>query len=326
MHLKLIFPALLISVCAFAQTKVSGFVFEDVNKNELKDKKEKGIANISVSNGVEVTLTDKDGRYILPIEEDQIIMVIKPSGYQTQINSSFLPQFYYNYKPKGSPSHFKYKGVAPTGQLPSEVKFPLYKNEESKDFQVLVFGDPQPYNLKEVDYFKRGIIDEVKKNKKQAIFGISLGDLVGNDLSLHPAYIDAVKEIGLPWYNVIGNHDMNFEATEDKMSDETFEANFGPSNYAFNYGNVHFIVLDDILYPYPRDGKEYYGGLREDQLKFVENDLKLVDPNKLIVVSFHIQMMPEGNEDHFRMKDRKQLFDALKPFKNVLMMSAHTHK
>ena len=327
MQVKFIFPALLLSAMAFSQTQVTGYVYEDFNKNGQKDKKEIGLANVAVSNGQEVTLTDKDGRYVLPISDDQIIFVIKPSGYQTKTNSQFLPEFYYNHKPNGSPTNFKYKGVAPTGALPKEVNFPLYKNEESKDFQILVFGDPQPYNLKEVDYFKRGIIDEVKNNKKQAVFGISLGDLVGNDLSLQPAYIDAVKEIGLPWYNIIGNHDMNYEATEDKMSDETFEANFGPANYAFNYGNVHFINLDDILYPDPRDGKEYYGGLREDQLNFIENDLKLVDKNKLIVLSFHIQMNPESiNEDHFRMADRKRLFDILKPFKNVLMMSAHTHK
>ena len=36
----------------------------------------------------------------------------------------------------------------------------------------------------------------MKNIKKDAVFGISLGDLVGDDLSLHPLYIDAVKEIG----------------------------------------------------------------------------------------------------------------------------------
>lgn len=75
----------------------------------------------------------------------------------------------------------------------------------------------------------------------------------------------------------MGNHDMNYDATTDEQSDATFKKNFGPSNYAFNYGNVHFIILDDILYPDPRDGKGYWGGLRPDQLSFIENDLKLVD-------------------------------------------------
>ena len=327
MKFKLIFPAVLISAFAIAQSSVSGYVYHDRNNNSIKDRNEKGIANVAVSNGVEVTKTDENGRYSLPLYGDNLVFVIKPSGYQTKIGSHNLPEFYYNFKPQGSPDNFKYKGVSPTGALPKEVNFPLYAEQEQKDFQILVFGDPQPYSEQEIDYFKRGIVTEVKNNKKNAVFGISLGDLVGDDLSLHQSYKNAVKEIGIPWYNVMGNHDMNYEAKEDKYSDETFEANFGPNNYAFNYGNVHFLILDDILYPDPRDGKGYWGGFREDQLKFIENDLKLVDKNKLIVLSFHIQMKPEREgDDHFRMEDRQKLFDILKPFENVLMMSAHTHK
>jgi 3',5'-cyclic AMP phosphodiesterase CpdA len=148
----------------------------------------------------------------------------------------------------------------------------------------------------------------VKNTKKNAVLGISLGDLVGDNLSLQKPYADVMKEVGLPWYNVMGNHDMNYDAKEDKLSDETFESNFGPANYSFNYGNVHFIILDDILYPDPRDGKGYWGGFREDQLQFIENDLKLVDKNKLIVVSFHIPL-EHKNEDSFRNADRQKLFD-----------------
>ncbi len=55
----------------------------------------------------------------------------------------------------------------------------------------------------------------------------------------------------------MGNHDMNYDAVADSLSDETFESNFGPANYAFNYGQAHFIVLDNILYPDPRDGNGY---------------------------------------------------------------------
>ncbi len=311
----------------FAQNSVSGTVYEDANRNSVLDRREKGIANVAVSNGVEVVLTDKNGRYTLPVYGDHIVFVVKPADYQTKINKNNLPEFYYNHKPAGSPSDFQYQGVSATGAMPKVLNFPLYRKNESRDFQILVFGDPQPYNLKEIDYFRRGIINEVKNNRKEAVFGISLGDLVGDDLTLHQPYIDAVKEVGLPWYNVMGNHDMNYEAKEDRLSDETFEANFGPANYSFNYGNVHFLILDDILYPDPRDGKGYWGGFRADQLKFIENDLKLVDKNKLVVLSFHIQMTAEREgESHFRTEDRQKLFDILKPFENVLMMSAHTHK
>ncbi len=323
----IILTSLVLSVFFSAQQTVTGYVFEDSNKNSIKDRREKGIANVAVSNGVDVILTDQNGKYLLPVSDDATVFVIKPENYATPVNENKLPKFYYHHKPHGSPTHFQYKGTAPTGKLPAEVNFPLYHNTENKDFRIIVFGDPQPYNLKEIDYFRRGIINEVKNNRKNAVFGISLGDLVGDNLDLHQPYIHAVKELGLPWYNVMGNHDMNYEAKEDRHSDETFEANFGPANYAFNYGNVHFMILDNILYPDPRDHKGYWGGFREDQLRFIENNLKHVDKNKLVVVSFHIQLMAErAGDDHFRLEDRNQLFELLKPFKNVLMMSAHTHK
>ena len=126
----------------------------------------------------------------------------------------------------------------------------------------------------------------------------------------------------LPWYNVMGNHDMNYDAPTDALSDETFEMNFGSANYAFNYGHAHFIVLDNILYPDPRDGKGYWGGYRLDQLLFLENDLKHVPKDKLIVLSQHIHMK---NLSGYREGDRQRLFDLLKEFDNVLVMSAHTH-
>lgn len=327
MKTSFIVPLLFLGAAALAQSSVSGYVYEDTNGNQLKDRKEKGIAGVSVSNGQHVSVTDQSGRYSLPLTGDNTIFVIKPSGYQTLVGKDQLPKFYYHFKPEGSPTNYKYAGVAPTGKLSKSVDFPLYKTEEEKEFTVLVFGDPQPYNLKEVDYFRRGIINEVKEAKKNARFGITLGDLVGDDLSLHQPYIDAVKELQLPWYNVMGNHDMNYEAIEDSKSDETFEKNFGTPNYAFNYANAHFVILDNILYPDPRDGKGYWGGLREEQLQFFENDLKNVDPNTLIVVSYHIQMQAEREgDDHFRLSDRERIFNALKPFKNVLLMSAHTHK
>ena len=317
---------LLASTLGFAQQMANGYVFVDANKNGKKEKSEKGLPNVAVSNGKDVVMTDSKGKYTLSVSDDTALFVIKPEGYKTTLDAYNLPQYYYLHKPAGSPKGTKYEGVAPTGPLPKEVNFALQPSQENKDFRIVVFGDPQPYTEKEIDYFRRGIINEVKNTKKNAVFGISLGDLVGDNLSFHPHYKDAVKEIGLPWYNVMGNHDMNYEAKDDKLSDETFEANFGPNNYAFNYGNVHFLVLDDIIYPDPRDSKGYQGGFREDQLQFIENDLKHVDKNKLIVLSFHIQLMAEEESDHFRKADRQRLFDILKPFPNILMMSAHTHK
>lgn len=312
-----------VSFSAIAQDKVTGYVFQDNNQNGKKESREKGIANVAVTNGVDVVLTDKKGRYEMPVGEEAIISVIKPSNYKILTDENKLPKFFYNYKPKGSPE-LKFKGVSATGKLPKSVNFPLIPSKEEEAFTALIFGDPQVYTLEEVGYFSKGIIEEVSKIKNVP-FGLSLGDLVGNNPDLFAPYIQAVKETGIPWYNLLGNHDMNFDATKDEYSDESYEAHFGPANYAFNYGKVHFIVLDDILYPDPRDAKSYWGGFREDQFQFIANDLKLVPKDHLIVLSMHIPLSEPEDKDTFRDEDRERLFELLKDFPNTLSLSAHTH-
>ncbi|WP_289021319.1 calcineurin-like phosphoesterase family protein [uncultured Salegentibacter sp.] len=321
--LKLI-TCLLLTIPGFlAAQNATGKIFEDKNRNGKLDSNESGIPNVSVTNGEDVVLTNEKGEYKLPASNDFIISVIKPSGYNYPVDENNLPLFYYNHKLKGSPN-LRYAGVEVTGDLPQELNFPLIKNEKEKEnFSALIFGDPQMYNEAQVAYFEKGLISEVKRNKN-IVFGISLGDLVGDDLDLFDPYINAVSKLDLPWYNVIGNHDLNFDVDRDEDSDETFEKYFGPPNYAFNYGKVHFIVLDDILYPDPRDNKGYWGGFREDQLNFIENDLKHVPKDHLIVISVHIPFSePKG--DVFRDEDRQRLFEILKDFPNTLSLSAHTH-
>lgn len=305
----------------YAQTPASGYVFNDTNGNGKRDKTEKGIPNISVTNGQEVTRTDSKGFYQLPAGNDNIISVIKPSGYQVPLNADNLPQYYYIHKPQGSPL-LKYKGVAPTGPLPKSIDFGLKPSTEKDNYTALIFGDPQVYNQEQVDYFIKDVISEVE-GIKNVSFGISMGDEVGDKLDLFSAYTAAVKRVGIPWYNMMGNHDLNADATTDSLSDKSFEAHFGPATYAFNYGKVHFIVLDDVLFPDPRDGHGYYGGLREDQLKFVENDLKYVPKDYLVVMTMHIPMSEP--EFLFSTATRKRLFNAIKDFPNTLSISAHTH-
>lgn len=310
--------AILLSISLSAQTTVDGYVYEDSNQNGEKERREEGIPEVAVTNGREVVLTNEDGKYVLPIDDDAIISVIKPPHYTVPVNEDNLPQFFYIHKPQGSPE-LEFEGVTPTGELPKLVDFGLIPSEEKEEFTALVFGDPQPYNLKEIGYFRDGVVGELK-GVGNVSFGLSMGDLVGNNLDLFNPYIEAVKQVGIPWYNLQGNHDLNFDAKTDKMSDATYEAHFGPANYAFNVGKVHFIILDDVLYPDPRDEKGYWAGFREDQLEFMENDLKHVPKNHLVVLAFHI---PISNS--FRDEDRKRLFELLKDFPHTLSLSAHTH-
>lgn len=324
MKTKLIICALslgLVSFSAYSQDQAKGYVYEDTNQNGKKERRETGLEGVGVSNGQQVVTTDEKGYYEIPLSAGQLLFVIKPSGYIAPVDSLNRPKFFYIHKPEGSPQ-LQYAGSSPTGPLPKEINFGLMPKEENEEFTALIFGDPQPYNLEEIDFFDRGIVKEVEGIQDVA-FGLSMGDLVGDDLNLFTPYAKAVAKVGLPWYNVMGNHDENYDVNQDELADETFEAHFGPSTYSFNVGKVHFIVLDDILWPDPRDGNGYWGGMRPDQLDFVENDLKLVPKDHLIVVSMHIPISEEG--DSFRDEDRQRLFDLLAEYPHNFSMSAHTH-
>ena len=319
----LVLTLLFSSILVYSQQTAKGYVYEDVNGNGRKDRREAGIPNIAVSNGTDVVLTDSKGFYTLPVSDGNTIFVIKPSGYKTPVDENFIPLFYYHHKPEGSPNSFTYKGISPTGNLPKSVDFALYKQDEPENFTAIIFGDPQPYSIQDMDYFTEKIVNDVKKTNK-TLFGISLGDIVGDNLDLQPVYKERMRRLQLPWYNVMGNHDMNYDAPSDELSDETFEKNFGSANYAFNYGKAHFIILDNILYPDPRDSKGYWGGYREDQLIFLENSLNHVPKDKLVILSQHIHMK-DNSGGSYRLEDRQRLFDLLKDYENVLIMSAHTH-
>ncbi len=293
-----------------------GVVFHDVNADGKRNSDEPGLPHVGVSNGREVVLTDARGRYEVPLDDDMAIFVIKPPQWQVPRNRWNLPRFFYSHKPKGSPK-FKFPGVAPTGPLPESVDFPLTPREESDEFEVILFGDTQSRNLQEVDYLARDLLVDLVGHP--AAFGVTLGDITFDDLNIFEPQAEMISKLHLTWYNVIGNHDLNFDSKDDAQSTETFERIFGPAYYSFNYGPVHFIALDDIHWKIDSESGRggYHGRLEADQLTFLENDLKNVPEEKLVVVMMHIPIMS--------IKNRQDLFRILETRPHCLSVSGHTH-
>lgn len=305
-------------------TYATGIVYHDVNGNGRRDAREPGIPDVKVTNGETVVMTDAQGRYRISITDDTILSVIKPGQYRYPVDALNLPRFFYIHKPAGSPE-LRYAGVAPTGPLPASVDFPLLTGDSGDSFSVIAFADPQPYSLEEVGYFDASIVQELVGIKGPA-FGISLGDLVGDNLDLFEPLNRATARIGLPWFNVYGNHDMNFDAEADHLADETFERVYGPANYAFYQGKVLFISLDNVVYPNPHTSSTYIGGYREDQFRFLNNLLPLVPKDHLVVVSGHIPIFDEFPlGETFLDAHRRRLFDILKDHPHTVSLSGHTH-
>ncbi len=290
-----------------------GTVFHDKNQNGQRDKGEPGIKNIGVSNGKEVTKTNDEGAWELPHDEDTIFFVIKPRDWSALLNKHNLPQFYYIHKPEGSPKKLKYKGLEPTGPLPESIDFALSPKKEPDTFKAIFFGDPQPSTIKQINYIAHDIIAELVGT--DAKFGVTLGDIMDNNLDLFPPSNANLALIGIPWYNLVGNHDINFDSQDDAGSDETFHRFFGPNYYSFDHGPVHFIVLDDVEWSGKRGN--YKGGLDEDQLTFVKHDLALVPQEKLIVLMMHIPLINVGN--------RQKLYRLIEKRPYTMSISGHTH-
>ncbi len=297
------------------ETTARGVVYEDANRNGRRDAGEAGLAGVRVSNGRDVVTTDEQGRYSVGVDDDDAVFVIKPRGYMTPLDEHNLPRFYYIHKPAGSPEGLKYRGVEPTGPLPESIDFGLHKQEEPERFRAVFFGDTQPRNVQEVEYLGHDVVEELIGF--EAAFGVTLGDIVFDDLSVFEPYIQTVALIGLPWYNVLGNHDINFDATSDEHSDETFERYFGPATYSFDYGPVHYVVLDNVRYSGDPKSKKYAGGLSREQMQFIVNDLKHVPTDRLVVFMMHIPL--------YEVPERRELFEVIRKYPHTLSISAHTH-
>lgn len=307
----LLITALALAAAAAAQF-ATGVVYHDIDRDGKRGSGEPGIENVRVSNGRSVTTTDAEGRYRLAVDDDTIVFVIKPRGWMTRLDASNVPRFYYIHKPKGSPA-LRFKGVDPTGPLPKSVDFPLYPNEEPDRFTALILGDTQPGRQEQVYYLNHDVVAELAG--ADAAFGVILGDIVGDNLSLYDTLVPGVGLTGIPFYYVKGNHDSNYDGAPDQnLIDETFERVFGPPYYSFDYGPVHFVVINN---PYFVREQGYEARLGMRQMAFLRSDLRLVPRDQLVVLMMHIPIT--------QMKDQHEVYRLLADRPNTLSFSAHTH-
>src|SRR5262249_17610052 len=282
---------------------VTGVVFEDRSGSGRRQPGDPGIPGVLVSNGREVAKTDASGRYSLPIEDEAVIFVIKPTGYMVPVEpGTMLPRFYYIHQPKGTPAelNLRFRGIDPTGSLPSSVDFALRKADEPSAFEVLLFTDTQPESPVEVEFVRDDVVSALIGTK--AAFGMTTGDVMFDDLSFYPRHNRIVGQIGVPWWNIPGNHDLNFEAPGTHYSRETFKRVFGPTSYAFEYGGALFLMLDNVEYlgtdrsrPH-RDGK-YQGRIGDRQRAFIANLLAEQPADRLVVAAMHIPLRTYLNTD-----------------------------
>lgn len=287
------------------------------------------LPNVLVSNGQEVVRTDAQGRYRLPMPGDGAVFVIKPSGYALPRDADNIVRHSYIHQPEGTPKEIglRYRGVDPTGPLPASIDFTLTKQDEPENFDVLLFTDPQPETRRELDHVRDTAI--ARAMTIPAAFGITTGDVLFDDLSLYARSNSIVGRIGIPWYNLPGNHDLNMQAPDARYSRETWKRVFGAPSFAFQHGRALFVMLDNVVWlgpPVPVGANTYEGRIGERNLALLRNLLAEVPADTLIVLATHIPLhtdaTPSGPQNNTA--DLAALIDVLRGRK-VLAICGHTH-
>lgn len=304
-----------------------GTVYLDSNENGKLDADEKGVAGVKVSNGLAVVKTDAEGRYEIELPPESILFVSKPANYRLPLNQVQLPQFYYRHYPRGTPplADWEWPVILPTGPLPTSIDFPLLAGKNDLTFKAMGFADPQTATNEDLDMMRKDIIDALLGNPYQAQFGMVAGDVVNDNLALYERHNRLMAQMGIPMWNVPGNHDLNQESPNYTYATQTFKRVFGPDYYSFDYGQVHFLALNNV--GFKGKGKGYEGHIDNKQLSWIENDLKDVPTDKLILIITHIPLITYANDRTFprgtNTTNLEDLLQILQRFKFVYAIAGH---
>jgi hypothetical protein len=269
---------------------------------------------------MDVVQTRADGTFELITTADrEFVSVSLPAGYRIPQNSSGTARFYQLMQPD------------PGGEMIAE--FDLERLDASNDnHMMLVLADPQTEDMDEITWCRErtvpDVVSVVTAGGTTEAFGIACGDIMYDHLELFPEYERNVSLTGIPFFQALGNHDMDYVAT-DKDSTATFTSHFGPRHYSFNRGTAHYVVLDDVFW----HGKGYIGYLDAEQLAWLERDLALVEPGATVFVAAHIPVLGSrhvriGQQNPsitISVTNRDVLYRLLEPF-DAHILTGHTHE
>lgn len=315
----------------------TGIVFEDVDRNGARGPGEPLVSGVVVSNGCDAVPTDAEGRYEIELAPGQILFISQPSGYTVPVDAHNLPLFYYTHQPDGTPTSvdgsevdWQWQVIEPTGPLPTSIDFPLYRLDTLETrFTAHAFADPQARTDLGEDMLREELVNTLLGNPYGAEFSITVGDIVFDNLGLYDRHKEMIGLIGIPQWNLPGNHDVNFESPDAHHANETYKRHFGPTYYSFNYGNAHVVALNNVEYGGVAAGG-YRGFISDDQIRWLEQDLAHVPRDMLIVIATHIPLISEASDgDPSRdisgpkTVNFDRLLELLRPFAYVYGLAGH---
>ena len=297
----------------------------------VKDINGEPISGVAVSDGFSVVATNSQGYYVLKnvTKDCRYIYISIPSEYAVPTNEFGQPHFY---KP------------FPTNTNRYDFTLTPLAGGKEKKFALFTFGDPQVSSASRYVRFKNEAVPGIRKHYDEVAasgmpcYGITLGDIISNGNSTNSSeYRDdmrddfSVTSVGLPVFQVMGNHDNTFfgskqpiyaderSSTFELAAQRAHEDMFGPINYSFNRGDTHIIGMRDIVYTVNNTPSSYEAGFLDEQLEWLKQDLALVPKDKNVVLCVHI---PLNNRTTHHIQE---VLALLNTYKEAHIMSGHTH-
>ncbi|UCG87753.1 MAG: calcineurin-like phosphoesterase C-terminal domain-containing protein [Gemmatimonadota bacterium] len=280
-----------------------------------------GLARVAVTDGFEVTDTAADGTFeLISSAQRDFVSISLPAGHQIPLNAAGTARFY--------------ERIAPDSSGEAVAEFDLDRLDRSDENHcVFLLADIQTEDMDEMAWCHEQTVPDIH-NVVQSLdgtpaFGISCGDIMFDNLDLYPEYERAVSRTGIPFFQVVGNHDMDYSARTDEGSTATFSQHFGPRYYSFNRGSVHYVILDDVFWY----GAGYLGYIDADQLTWLAADLQRLEPGSTVIAAAHIPVLGsrhtrEGQSNPgigTSVTNRQALYRLLEPFE-AHILTGHMHE
>lgn len=297
----------------------------------------KPVANVVVSDGVDITRTDENGHYWLNSDKSRgTVFISVPSGYTPTL-----------YPGTNTPHHYAIL-KSPVNEVEQHDFEIITQNQHN--YTLMALADMHLANRNaDVSQFQSGFIVDINtmigelKDNGTTVYGLSLGDLSWDTYWYTNTYTfaDAVNElykVNCPVYNCMGNHDNDIKITEDFPATHLYRNHTGPTYYSINIGDTHIIVLDNIVYgaipgQVGAASCKYY--IDDVQWEWLKKDLATVgDRSKPLMIAMHHAMFrypgldADGNQLSYIGLDNNcgvNLVDLLAGYDNVKVITGHTH-
>ena len=287
------------------------------------------LAGVVVSDGFKSYKSAADGSYRIDsdLSKAKFVSASIPDGYKASVENG-IPAFFKRLSDEGKVNG-KYQ----------RLDFTFTPGASS--WTMLIAADVQPRaKTEDWDKFAYHSLDVAQdfyaevsayaKTLSGNVCGVMLGDIVHEDMSLYAQYKTGLKKMGIPFFNVIGNHDNNLNKADDVAGAEDFEKNLGPTNYSFNMGGFHVIVLDNIIMKSVsgRLNKKYDEGLTDDIWNWLQGDLRYVSYSTPLIVCSHAPLIASngGSARYTKAAHGNDYAALLAKYKRAYSFSGHTHQ